>query len=285
MVGKSRFARAGSRRKAILYARFSDQPGAKDSFTIQAQYTHCVAYCEKEGWEIVYRDKDEFESGTMMGRRGLDACIAKTKAVRGVLVCYSLSRMTRNTKDALDILDDLEVHGCDLVLLDILIDTTTFLGRALFTIAATFSELTAAQGAKVTSDSLRAYQKDRWMVSKHCPYGWKPGDETKEFKSGNKTKLRRRMVPDEKEQLVLTIILDCKAQGWSDGKIINHLKLLGYRTRKGTDFDRKRIYTIVQREMRDGNPARVTANPKYVMEHVGGVKQGVDDVDTGQSAD
>lgn len=277
-------------RKAVLYARYSPRPGGKitqdpeSMRTITSQWDYARAYCDQPGnnWEVVGKYRDDEESGTSMkGRKGLDDAIAKTKAVRGVLVVYSLNRMTRCTKDALEILDDLHVHGCDVAVLDFMIDTTTPHGKLFFTMAAAVAELQAGAGAKATSDAIRHYTKTGYVMSSKCPYGWKPGTEVHEVKdqTGRVSK-RRIMVPDEEEQVTLDIMMSCKAKGWSIGKIIAHLKLIGRKNRNGRTFDPKSVWNIINRELSGGNPARTTANPAFVRENVGALKdQGLERVD------
>lgn len=285
---RSRFGRQS--RKAVLYARYSPRPGSRITQdpeamrTIISQWDHGQSYCDQPGnkWEVVGKYRDDEETGTTIkGRKGLDDAIAKTKAVRGVLVCYSLSRLSRSVKDALDILDDLHIHGCDVAILDTLVDTTTPHGRMLFTMVAMFAEMTANFGAKATSDAVRHYTKIGYVMSSKCPYGWKPGTEVHEVKDRTgKTSKRRIMVADEDEQITLDIMMECKAKGWSIGKIVAHLKLLGRKNRSGRTFDPKSVWNIINREESGGNPARTRANPNFVRDAVGALKdQGVERID------
>src|SRR6478609_6398553 len=49
--------------KAILYARFSPRPSAKECESCERQFEDMEAFCAKHGWEIVDRFHDKAVSG------------------------------------------------------------------------------------------------------------------------------------------------------------------------------------------------------------------------------
>ena len=61
------------------------------------------------------------------------AALDQTCDCGGVLVVYSLSRLARSTRDAIEITERLEQSGADLVSITERIDTTTGIGRFFFT--------------------------------------------------------------------------------------------------------------------------------------------------------
>lgn len=270
---RNRFKPFQKLRKAVLYARYSPRPG-EDCRTITSQFIHGRQYCELQRWDVDSEWSDEGITGTSTDDRAeLAKAIKRVKEIRGVLVCYSLSRLARNVVDALNILDDLEENGCDILLGDINVDTTTPAGRVFFTIKAAFAQLQADEISTNTSDCMRTYQKIGWMMGSVAPYGWKPGPDVQEVVTNRGvTKRRRVMVMDEREQDALDIMLRCHVLTWSCRKIVEHLELCGYRNRNGKKFDVKTVWKIIERERIHGNPARVTANAKFVREHVGLLK-------------
>ena len=270
---KNRFKPFKKGRLAVLYARYSPRPG-EDHRTIDSQFGFGAEYCEFQRWTIDSQFADEGITGTSTEDRAeLRKAIARVKEVRGVLVCYSLSRLARNVVDALNILDDLEENGCDIFLGDIQVDTTTPIGRVFFTIKAAFAQLQADEIGTNTSDCMKSYIKCGWMMGSVAPYGWKPGPDVQEIVTSRGVRKRRRvMVMEEREQEAMDIMFRCHALAWSIKKIVEHLELCGYRNRKGRKFDTKTIWKIIEREMLHGNPARMTMNPKFLREHVGALK-------------
>jgi DNA invertase Pin-like site-specific DNA recombinase len=73
---------------------------------------------------------DEGLSGKRADNRpGLQGAIAHACETHGVLVVYSLSRLARSTRDAIDIAERLAKCKADLVSITEKIDTTTSMGR------------------------------------------------------------------------------------------------------------------------------------------------------------
>jgi site-specific DNA recombinase len=272
-VKRNRFKPFTKARKAVLYARYSPRPG-EDCRTITSQFIHGREYCVAQHWDIDSEWADEGITGTSTeDRLELAKAIKRVKEIRGVLVCYSMSRLARNVTDILNITDDLEENGCDLFLGDISVETTTPAGKMYFTIMAAIAQLQADQIGTTTSDCMRSYQKIGWMMGSVAPYGWKPGPDVQEVANKQGVIKRRRiMVMDEHEQDALDIMLRCHVLAWSYKKIVEHLELCGYRNRNGKKFDCKTVWKIIERERIHGNPARVTANAKFVREHIGLLK-------------
>lgn len=72
------------------------------------------------------------------------------------LVVYSLSRMCRSTKDAIEIANDLIARNINLKVLNRDIDTTSPLGKFFFTVTAAIDELEADTIRERTQEGLKA---------------------------------------------------------------------------------------------------------------------------------
>ena len=87
--------------------------------------------------ELIFTDHGV--SGTKASRPEWDRCLAQLR--RGdVLVAVRLDRIGRSVRDLLDVAQDLQDRGVDLVLLDQGIDTSTTMGKMLFTILGAVAE-------------------------------------------------------------------------------------------------------------------------------------------------
>ncbi len=254
------------KRVAVIYARYSPKP-SEECRTIDAQYGACEEYCKFQGWTVVRKFADERASGTgTLERHEFLKALEFCKEHKAVLICYKLNRMARNTYDALLTLDDLRKHGCDMVLLDILTDTTTPAGRMLFTVMAALSELQAGEVSEVTSEAMQRHQQNLYVMGSTCPYGWKRSGEYDMVKfTGTHTKQRWKMIPDEKEQEVLDLAIRLDARGWGVRKITRYIGLCGYKSRTNQPFHPSTILRILMREKAGLNPARLTMNAKYLL--------------------
>ena len=138
--------------KAIGYIRVSTQGQADEGVSLEAQRAKIRAWCELNDAELVAVFEDAGLSGaSMKGREGLDAALKATG--KGMaLVCYSISRLARSTRDMLHISEQLDKKGADLVSLTEKIDTTTAAGRMVFKMLAVLADFGKALEGKVIID-------------------------------------------------------------------------------------------------------------------------------------
>jgi DNA invertase Pin-like site-specific DNA recombinase len=96
---------------------------------------------------------DHGVSGTRASRPEWDRCLAQLR--RGdVLVAVRLDRIGRSVRNLLDVAQDLQDRGVDLVLLDQGIDTSTTMGKMLFTILGAVAEYERNLIVERTKDGL-----------------------------------------------------------------------------------------------------------------------------------
>lgn len=123
--------------RAALYVRVStseQDPGM--------QVETLTAEASRRGWSIVDVYADRGISGAKDRRPALDRLMADIRAgtVEAVLV-WKFDRFARSVKHLLSALDEFQERGVAFVSITENIDTTTALGRALFTIVAAVAEL------------------------------------------------------------------------------------------------------------------------------------------------
>ena len=119
---------------AIGYVRVSTEEQATEGVSLDAQRAKVVAYCGVQDLELAQTYADEGLSGKRADNRpSLQNAITHACECRGVLVVYSLSRLARSTRDAIDIAERLADAEADLVSITEKIDTTTSMGRVFVT--------------------------------------------------------------------------------------------------------------------------------------------------------
>lgn len=188
---------------AVIYARFSPRPNADECDSVEKQIARCRAYCVASDYRIlvIYADKD-MSGGRADNRPGLQEALRVSCAMKAVLVTYSLDRLARNTVDALDISKRLSKAGANWASVQERIDTSTPMGRFVFTLFAALAELQREQTAERTSKAMQTHQKNGRRMSERLPYGFclDPDDPT-------------HMLPDENEQRIIERICNLYSTG------------------------------------------------------------------------
>ncbi len=161
---------------SLIYARFSPRPNAADSESIETQLTRCRAMCAAKAWTILSEHIDRELSGARADNRpGLQEALSAACEHKAVIVCYSLSRLARNTVDALSIIERLGKCGANLYSLHESIDTTSAMGKFAFTLFAALATLEREQIGERTSDAMQRHQDAGRRMGRldRLPYGWR----------------------------------------------------------------------------------------------------------------
>lgn len=130
--------------RTIIYTRVSTNEQAVSGLGLAAQTATAERECSLRGWEIVARLTDEGVSGSVAPekRPGLaEALRMLRKGQADALVVAKLDRATRSVGDLCALLDSFGKTGSAFVALDLGIDTTTTMGRAMAQMASIFSEV------------------------------------------------------------------------------------------------------------------------------------------------
>lgn len=129
------------KRVAITYRRVSTDRQAAKGESLAAQREAVSNYCELRGFGVIKHCEDKGKSGTSrQGRPGLKEAVGLACERKGVLVAYSLSRLSRSVVDAANILAELRAAGADLAIVDSSIDTTTAAGQLIFNLMTSFAQ-------------------------------------------------------------------------------------------------------------------------------------------------
>lgn len=142
-------------RPGITYARVSTgRQTTGNSLTIQKAELH--AYCVRNNLDRIAHYTDEGKTGTTRdGRDRLDAAMALVCATKGVLVVYDGSRLGRNARDVLAIIDEIRDAGGDVEYVCLPFKDNPE-GRFMVTVDAGVAELLSAkigQKIKLNNDS------------------------------------------------------------------------------------------------------------------------------------
>ena len=168
----------------------------------------------------------------MKGREGLDAALKATG--KGMaLVCYSISRLARSTRDMLHISEQLDKKGADLVSLTEKIDTTTAAGRMVFKMLAVLADFERDQIGERTKMAL-AHKKAKGEVYAPTPYGFDA--------------IEGRLVEVKREAKVVAEILKQRNAGASLADIAESLNAQGIEGKRGGRWYASTVRYLIQRQ-------------------------------------
>lgn len=146
-------------RNAITYRRVSTDEQADSGLGLDAQAITIGRTIEARGWNLTAELSDEGVSGSIAptSRPALaDALRMLAAREADALVVAKLDRATRSVADLCHLLDLADRQGWDFVALDLGIDTSTPMGRAMAQMAGVFSELERKMIGQRTSDAMQA---------------------------------------------------------------------------------------------------------------------------------
>lgn len=225
-----------ARRPAVGYLRVSTEEQALEGVSIAAQKGKVESYCQLHGLELVAVEIDEGISGKRSDNRpGLQKALTVAVKRKAALVTYSLSRLSRSTRDAIDIAEQLDRAGADLVSLSEKIDTTTAMGRFFFTTVASLAQLERDQVAERTRVALAHKRSQGERISGLPPYGY---DFTQDGK---------RLIANSSEQLVIDEIRTRRSDGESLRSIANALNSKFIPTKFGGKWYPEAVRRLAQR--------------------------------------
>lgn len=122
-----------------IYARVSTSGHGQDP-SLQVEELRQVS--QQRGWRIVETYVDDGESGKKASRPALNRLMADARAKKFDLVAVSrFDRFARDTAHLLSALEEFRKLGIDFVSVRESVDTSTPLGKAIFTIIAAIAEL------------------------------------------------------------------------------------------------------------------------------------------------
>lgn len=226
---------------AVVYARVSTLRQAEEGVSLEAQEARAVAWCKLNNHAIYCIEVDRGKSAAKMNSRpALIRAIELACKMKGTLVVYSLSRMARSTQDAIQIMQELERHGADLVSLTESIDTTTAAGRMLYKMLAVFAEFEREIISERTTAALRFKKLNGEKTGGTVPYGYEVMLNSYENKI---------LVINPAEQKVIDYMVRLRETGSPYSHIVKMLNRNGTPTRNGGPWNRNVVANIIKAQL------------------------------------
>lgn len=186
-------------KEAVIYARFSPRPNAEECESNERQGERCLAYCDKQGYEVVSRWADDAISGRILDRPGLSVAI-KSLEPGMVLVVDRADRLARDMLVNLTIRHQVDKAGATIEFADGSPNADTPEGRLFSHILAAFAAYERDRISARTSAGLKRKQAAGQHLGK-APVGYRVDPDTK------------ALVEDEDEQAAIKEILHMASHG------------------------------------------------------------------------
>jgi len=165
-----------------IYIRVSTEEQAKDGFSIRAQEEKLRSYAIAKDWHIFNVYADEGISGKDIdGRPAVRQLIADVtdKKINNVLI-YKIDRLTRSTKNLIELVELFNKNNCAFNSLSESIDTGSATGRMFLKIMGIFAEFERENLAERVKLGLERKAKEGFTISTYLPsFGYSKGTGVK----------------------------------------------------------------------------------------------------------
>ncbi|MEM3062440.1 MAG: recombinase family protein [Nitrososphaerota archaeon] len=198
---------------AIGYCRVSTTIQQNDGVSLETQAKTIQQYCDFKNIKLLAMYSDAGLSGKSKDRPELQKAIAALIPGQYFIV-YDLSRFSRNTLDAINMVKDFQDHNISFVSIKNDIDLSTPMGRCMFRMLMSFYELERDNiVANVKANMQRLIQEGKLRTK--APFGWK-------FVGKNQD-----MIPDPEQQSIIEKIKEMHLSGLNFNQIAKRLNLTG----------------------------------------------------------
>lgn len=209
--------------KGVIYARVSTEEQATEGYSIAAQKEALQEYARLRQIDIVDQYVDEGRSGKSIdGRPQMQQLLQSAKDQKfDVVLIYKLDRLSRKTKDSLEIIETLDQHNIQLMSYSENIDTSTPGGKMFYTVLSSVAEM--ERGTII--DRVKMGMTQRAKQGK-----WNGGVV---FGYDN---VNKELIVNEAEAAIVKEIFELANRGHGYKKITGELNRKGYKTKRNKDF-------------------------------------------------
>lgn len=213
---------------AIGYIRVSTKDQADSGLSLDAQVRKIEEFCKFKSIQLteIIRDEDVSASIPLKERPGGARLVDLAKNGGIAVVAIKLDRLFRDAHDCLGVTKGWDEVGTTLLLLDIGVDTTTAMGRAFLTNAATYAELERNLISERTREALHQIKLDGGVLGS-TGFGWSRSDEVDQ--NG-----RRKIILVQAEVETLVLCKTMRASGHTLQQIADALNAKGIKTKRNT---------------------------------------------------
>lgn len=219
-------------KKAALYARVSTEEQAREGFSLSAQMEVMRAYCELHDIVVVKEYIDDGYSGRSTNRKAYREMFSPPERKEwNVLVVLKIDRIHRNSRNFMNMMDDLKRHGQEFISTMDKIDTSNAIGRFVMDMIQRIAQLESEQiGERTYLGMKEKATTGDGLMGFSPPYGYSVVDGKLE---------------SNEELGTVKSIFSMYGEGMSLNEIANELNRNGIHTRKGNTWTKFNVRNIL----------------------------------------
>src|SRR5437867_2095807 len=221
----------GSGTRVAVYTRVSTEDQAKEGFSLEAQRERLEAYCKARDWSIATKYVDDGHSGRDVKRPAYQKMMAERDTWDTLLV-IKMDRIHRNSRNFMEMMENLQVWGKNFVSATESFDTSTAMGRFVMDIIQRIAQLESEQiGERVKMGMTQKARKGPGTLGFATPLGY-------DIAEG-------RLVPIATEAEVVREMFDLCLEGRTLEETAADLNANGRRTKRDTAWTPIKVYRIL----------------------------------------
>ena len=209
------------KKRVAIYTRVSGEDQKKEGLSLDAQKNKLEDYALNKGWWVykIYTDEG-ITAKDIKGRKAFTQLLEDARAEKfSAILITKFDRPFRNTVEALITLDELHTIGVDFISLAESIDTTTPMGKMVFTMIAAFAQLERELTAVRVND-INEYKFNKGILVGKPPFGYKF-----KYKKVGKNKIVDKLIPDSTKSVLVIKLFEMKSQGKNWKEICNEINI------------------------------------------------------------
>jgi site-specific DNA recombinase len=219
--------------RVALYTRVSTEDQAREGFSLDAQLERLRHFAKAQGWSVAGEYVDEGHSGRTT-KRPMYQRMMEERARWDTLLVLKMDRIHRNSRNFMQMMDELRREGKQFASVTESLDTGTAMGRFVMDIIQRIAQLESDQIGERTRLGMAQKARQRaGNLGKPAPFGYRysaPGGP---------------LEPVEAESRIVATIFASYAKGAKRSDIAQSLVEGGSRTRSGKPWDRWAIADIL----------------------------------------
>ena len=219
-------------RRAALYTRVSTEDQAKEGFSLEAQLDKLKAYCKARDWNIANEYVDDGYSGRNTKRPQYSRMMEEMDQW-DTLQVIKMDRIHRNSKNFMEMMEDLNKNNKEFVSMTESLDTSTAMGRFVMDIIQRIAQLESEQiGERVYFGMEQKARSKGGMLGFNIPYGY-------DYRNGC-------LVINKHEEIFVKRIFKLYKSGMSMKKIADSLNLEHVPTKQNKSWGSETVSKILR---------------------------------------
>ncbi len=228
----------GTETRVAVYTRVSTEDQAKEGFSLDAQRERLEAYCKARGWSIAKSYVDDGHSGRDVKRPAYQRMMDE-RATWDNLLVIKMDRIHRNSRNFMEMMENLQEWGKNFVSATESFDTSTAMGRFVMDIIQRIAQLESEQiGERVYMGMSQKARTGPGLLGFNIPLGFDARDG-------------ELVVNDPEARLVREIFDRCLA-GETSEQIAEALNAAGARSKRGGRWTHARILYVLHNPLYAG---------------------------------